>query len=487
MNQSNQPPNRKPQNNKKHNASAFAGRGVDSTSSVSGDLIGRVPPHSAEAEQAVLGGVLRRGDAMHNIVDIIAEDDFYLPAHQIIFSAFLDLYNTKMPIDALTVAEHLIGRGQLEDAGGSIYLAELLEAVISAANAEHYAAIVRARSIQRSLINTCSDIIGKSYGAADVEELLDESEQNILSLSERSGEKTFTDANVLVNKLLDDFAERMNQPDLITGVTTGYHHLDELTAGLQSSDLIILAARPSVGKTAFALNMALRAALHQNVPVAIFSLEMSKEQLMTRLISIHAKVELARLRRGQLNDEDWAALHTRLDTLRYAPIYIDDSSALSTLELRARVRRLHSQKDIKFVVIDYLQLMRSSRWQESREQEISDISRNLKALAKELNIPVLALAQLNRKVEERGDKRPVLSDLRESGAIEQDADVIMFLYRDAVYNKRDDNPRKNVAEVIIGKQRNGPTGVAELAYVSEYTAFEELAFTPPPPSEEYFS
>ncbi len=473
---------------KKEGAPTTADKQAGGSASASGkDLLGRVPPHSADAEAAVLGAILRRGDAIHNVADIIKADDFYLPTHQLIFSAFIDLLNKKQPIDALTVAENLISHGQLDEAGGSIYLAELLDAVVSAANAEHYAEIVRERSLQRSLINTCADIIGKSYDAADVEELLDESEASILSLSDKAGDKSFSDANQLVSQLLDDFAERMNNPDLITGVTTGYQKLDEMTAGMQNSDLIILAARPSVGKTAFALNMALRAALHQNTPVAVFSLEMSKEQLMTRLISIHARVELKRLRSAQLNDEDWAALHTRLDTLRYAPIYIDDSSALSTLELRSRVRRLHSQKGIGLVVIDYLQLMRSSRWQESREQEISDISRNLKGLAKELNIPVVALAQLNRKVEERGDKRPVLSDLRESGAIEQDADVIMFLYRDAVYNKRDDNPRKNVAEVIIGKQRNGPTGLVELAYVSEYTAFEELTFTPPPPSEEYFS
>ena len=473
---------------KKDSAPDHADKRLAGGASVSGkDLLGRVPPHSADAEAAVLGAILRRGDVIHNVADIIRADDFYLPSHQLIFNSFIELLNKKQPIDALTVAENLISHGQLDEAGGSIYLAELLDAVVSAANAEHYAEIVRERSVQRSLINTCVDIIGKSYDAPDVDELLDESESSILSLSDKVGDKSFSDANHLVCQLLDDFAERMNNPDLITGVTTGYHKLDELTAGMQNSDLIILAARPSVGKTAFALNMALRAALHQNTPVAVFSLEMSKEQLMTRLISIHARVELKRLRSAQLDDEDWAALHTRLDSLRYAPIYIDDSSALSTLELRSRVRRLHSQKGIGLVVIDYLQLMRSSRWQESREQEISDISRNLKGLAKELNIPVLALAQLNRKVEERGDKRPVLSDLRESGAIEQDADVIMFLYRDAVYNKRDDNPRKNVAEVIIGKQRNGPTGLVELAYVSEYTAFEELTFTPPPPSEEYFS
>ena len=472
-------------NSKKDGASSPMGGGASSAGSQ--DILGRVPPHSAEAEAAVLGAILRRGDAIYNVADIIQAEDFYLPAHQLIFSSFIDLFTRKQPIDALTVAEDLISKAQLDGAGGSIYLAELLDAVVSAANAEHYAGIVKGRSIQRSLINACSDIIGRSYDAPDVYELLDESEANILSLSDRTGGKSFSDANSIVTQLLDDFAERMNNPDMITGVTTGYQRLDEMTAGMQKSDLIILAARPSVGKTALALNMALRVALHQNTPVAIFSLEMSKEQLMTRLISIHTRVELKRLRSAQLNDEDWASLHTRLDTLRYAPIYIDDSSALSTLDLRSRVRRLHFQKGVGLVVIDYLQLMRSSRWQESREQEISDISRNLKALAKELNIPVVALAQLNRKVEERGDKRPVLSDLRESGAIEQDADVIMFLYRDAVYNKRDDNPRRNVAEVIIGKQRNGPTGLVELAYVSEYTAFEELTFTPPPPSEEYFS
>ncbi len=458
---------------------------TESKKSSSVDLLGRVPPHSVEAEQAVLGGVLRRSEVINDIMDVLDGKDFYLPAHQLIYSTFLELYNKNLSIDALTVAEQLIAKEQLENVGGSLYLAELMEAVVSSANVEFYADIVKDRSIQRNLIDTCADIIGKSYAAPDIKELLDESEKRILDLSGTNRGKTFTDTNSLVKNLLEEFNNRMNNPDLITGITTGYYHLDEMTAGFQNSDLIILAARPSVGKTALALNMALRAALQQDVGVAIFSLEMSKEQLMTRLISIHAKVELAKLRRGQLNDEDWLTLHTRLDTLRHAPIYIDDSSALSTLELRARVRRLCSQQDVRFVVIDYLQLMRSSRWQESREQEISDISRNLKSLAKELNIPVLALAQLNRKVEERKDKRPVLSDLRESGAIEQDADVIMFLYRDAVYNERDDNPRRNVAEVIIGKQRNGPTGVAELAYLNEYTAFEELTFTPPPPSEDY--
>ncbi len=438
-------------------------------------LLTRVPPHSVEAEQALLGSILFRGEALAGVADVARPDDFYLPAHRLIFQAFLDLYRRNQPCDLVTAMEALRASGHLDRAGGAGYLADLAGSMLSAANAENYARLVRDRALQRALINTCSEIIGKSYQAPDVESLLDESEQAVLSIAGRAGEQLFASSGELLHSVMDQLTARLGQGEALTGVTTGYARLDELTAGWQRSDLIIVAARPAVGKTALALNFCLNAAL-QGVPVGVFSLEMSKEQLITRMMAVEAKVPLAKLRSYNLADDDWSRLQERLDGLARAPIYIDDSAALSTLDLRARARRLHARHGLGLVIIDYLQLMRSARRTDSRELEISDISRSLKALAKELHIPVIALAQLNRKVEERQDKRPVLSDLRESGAIEQDADVILFLYRDAVYNKAPDNPRQAEAEVIIGKQRNGPTGVAGLAYVAEYTAFEELAY-----------
>ena len=444
------------------------------------NMVARVPPHSVEAEQALLGAVLFKSTALPLVVDIVRPGDFYLPAHQLIFSAFMDLYRKNHPVDLVTVMEALRAAGNLEKAGGAGYLADLSNTMLTAANVENYAQLVRDRALQRGLIDACADIIGKSYAAADVESLLDESEQAVMAVSGRAGDKVFATSNELVNAAFDRLQARVDGGDSLTGVDTGYARLNDMTAGFQASDLIIVAARPSVGKTALALNFCLHAA-KQGVPVGVFSLEMSREQLITRMMSIEAKVALSKLRRYDLNDDDWERLQTRLDGLAAAPIYIDDSAALTTLELRARARRLHAQHGLGLIVIDYLQLMRSARRTDSRELEISDISRSLKALAKELNVPVMALAQLNRKVEERTDKRPMLSDLRESGAIEQDADVILFLYRDAVYNKRDDNPRKCEAEVIIGKQRNGPTGVCGLAYLAEYTAFEELAYNYVPP------
>ena len=473
------------------NRGAFSGRGEaggvytskNQPQNQEEQLLSRVPPHSVEAEQALLGAVLFKNNALHLVVDMIRPTDFYLPAHQLIFNAFLDLYRKNHPVDLVTVMEILRARGELEKAGGAGYLADLSAAMLTAANAENYAQLVRDRALQRSLIDVCSEIIGKSYQAPDVESLLDESEQAVMAISGRAGDKVFSSSGEMVHKVMDELTERLGKAGHLTGVDTGYTKLNEMTAGFQPSDLIIIAARPSVGKTALALNLCLNAA-KQGVPVGVFSLEMSKEQIITRMMAIEAKVPLSKLRSFDLNDNDWQRLQERLDGLASAPIYIDDSAALSTLELRGRIRRLHAQKGIGLVIIDYLQLMRSSRRTDSRELEISDISRSLKALAKELHIPVIALAQLNRKVEERTNKRPMLSDLRESGAIEQDADVILFLYRDAVYNKRDDNPRKAEAEVIIGKQRNGPTGVCGLAYVAEYTSFDELAYDyVPPPSE----
>ncbi len=490
-NPKNSPQQRKPRRNStvsSEAASAPEGGGGFShvAERAASDVLRRVPPHALEAEQAVLGGIFLRNSVLHSIADILIPDDFYLPAHQTLFSACLELYSKNVPIDLTTIAGHLRETSRLESIGGAIYLADLAQGVVSAANAEYHANIVREKAILRGLITAGADIIRDSFEAGvEVQSVLDEAEQRVFSVSRRVGNKQFQTPNDLLAKLFDDLAKRAHKGDMVTGVSTGYADLDRSTAGLQPSDLVIVAARPSMGKTAFALNMCMRSALQRGTPVAVFSLEMSTEQLVMRMLCSLARVDLSKLRKAELDDDDWQRLSLASDSLSATPIYIDDTAALTTLELRARTRRLKAEKQIGLIMIDYLQLMRSSRRVDSRELEISDISRSLKALAKELKIPVIALAQLNRKVEERSNKRPMLSDLRESGAIEQDADVIMFIYRDDVYNKSEDNPRKGVAEIIIGKQRNGPTGVVELAYMSPYTSFEELTYRPPPPEGGY--
>lgn len=433
------------------------------------------PPQSLEAEQSVLGGVLLKSTALINISEIITPDDFYFQQHQFIFQACLDLAAANKPVDAVAVAEQLQQNKKLDDAGGMSYLAELTDNVIGAGNAKYHAGIIRDKSLQRQLIQAGGILISEGFEPrADINELLELSERTVFDITQRQVGSPITPSSQLVGKVFDELTIRYENKELVTGVPTGYHKLNELTAGLQPSDLIIIAGRPAMGKTAFALNVSMRAAIQGGVPTVIFSLEMSKEQLMQRMLCAWGKVDLSKMRRGNLNDEDWAKLHAAADHFQKAKIFIDDTPALGVMELRGRCRRLKREHDLGFVVVDYLQLMRASRKVDSREQEISDISRSLKALAKELHVPVVALSQLNRKLEERGDKRPMLSDLRESGAIEQDADIIMFLYRDEVYNKREDNPKQGIAEVIIGKQRNGPTGSVELAYVGAYTAFEEL-------------
>lgn len=441
----------------------------------SSDLLRRVPPHNTEAEQAVLGGVFLRNDIFHTLVDAINDEDFYSPVHRIIYQAFQELYRRREPVDLVTVAEYLQTKGQLDEVGGTVYLASLAESVASASNAVFHAQIVRDKSVRRRLIQTSSEILTSCFEAGEqTESLLDQAEQQIFSIAESKGKPVFMSSKDLVQRVFEQLEARAGQGELVTGVPTGYTDFDQMTAGLQKSDLIILAARPSMGKTALALNMGMRAAIQHDVPVAIFSLEMSMDQLMMRLLGCHGRVDLSRLRSGYLNDEDWSRLYQSAEDLSRAPIYIDDTPALSTMEIRARSRRLKAEKGVGLIIVDYLQLMRSSHKSDSREQEISDISRNLKALAKELEVPVIALSQLNRKVEERSDKRPMISDLRESGAIEQDADVIVFIYRDAAYNKAEDNPNKNIAEIIIGKQRNGPVGAIRLGYFGQYTVFENL-------------
>ena len=453
----------------------------ESLNKVSQDLIRNMPPQNLDAEQAVLGGVFLSNNVFHSIVDILVEEDFYSPAHQIIFRTFLDLYRKNIPVDLVTIHDELEKTGRLDSVGGPVYLASLTEAVASSSNALFYAQIVKEKAIRRHLIRAATEIIAQSFEpASEVSDLLDSSEQKIFAISESKSKQVFRSSKELISEVFELLQKRVEKKELVTGVPTGYHSLDELTAGLQPTDLIIIAARPSMGKTAFALNVAMRAAVSGEVPTAVFSLEMSMEQLMMRMLCSFGKVDLRNLRTGYLNDEDWSRLYESAGALSKAPIYIDDTPALSSLELRARCRRLKSEKNIGMVIVDYLQLMRAGRRIDSREQEISEISRSLKALAKEIGVPVVALSQLNRKVEDRTNKRPVLSDLRESGAIEQDADVIIFLYRDDAYNKKEDNPRKGVAEIILGKQRNGPIGTVELSFLAKYTAFENLTDIPPP-------
>ncbi|MDQ7833275.1 MAG: replicative DNA helicase [Desulfovibrionaceae bacterium] len=454
---------------------------------VSSDLLRRLPPQNLDAEKAVLGGVLLKNSVLFSLIDLVSEDDFYSPVHKIIFRGFLDLSRKNSAIDMLTLADELSKAGSLEEVGGPLYLAELAQSTVGAANALHHARIVREKSVQRRLIGAATDIITRCFEATqDVNQLLDESEQAIFSIADAKTVRGVKSSKDLVAAVFEQIEQRMENKELVTGVPTGYYQFDEYTAGLQPSDLIIVAGRPSMGKTAFALNVAMRASAMHGVPTAVFSLEMSMEQLMQRMLCSWAKVDLSRLRRGRLDDGDWSRLYEAANNLSPAPIFIDDTAALTTMELRARCRRLKAEHGLGLVVVDYLQLMRASRHIDSREQEISDISRSLKALAKELHLPVVALSQLNRKVEERGDKRPMMSDLRESGAIEQDADVIIFLYRAAAYKRKEElTPEDNVAEVIIGKQRNGPTGMVKLTFFKEYTAFENLSDIPPP--SEYHS
>ena len=456
-----------------YGAGAASGGSLDRASA---DLLRKVPPHNLEAEQAVLGGVFLKNEVFHDLIDLIGPDDFYSPVHSTIYRAFQELFRKSKPMDLLTVQEELTLQGSLDEVGGPVYLAELADSTVAAANAPFHAKIVRDRSVQRQLITVASSIIESCFeGRSEVDGLLDESEQAIFAISEARSNRTYMGSKELLASVFDKLTELFNRKELVTGVPTGYAELNELTAGLQSTDLIIVAGRPAMGKTSFALNVALNAAADYGVPTAVFSLEMGMDQLMMRMLCTRARVNLSSLRRGYLTDEDWARLYDAGDYLAQAPIYIDDTPAISTLELRARCRRLKAEKGLGLVVVDYLQLMRAGRTIDSREQEISEISRTLKALAKELDIPVVALSQLNRKVEERTDKRPKLSDLRESGAIEQDADMIMFLYRDSVYNDAPDNPKANIAEVIIGKHRNGPTGHVELFFDKEYTAFRNLS------------
>jgi replicative DNA helicase len=435
----------------------------------------KIPPQNVVAEQAVLGSILLKTDLLGVVLEIIKAEDFYKNSHRRIFEAMVDLFDKNEPQDLLTVSNLLQSNKHMDQIGGPAYLASLTAIVPVTANIGSYARIIREKSILRRLITVNSDIAKRCYEEQnDIDILVDEAEQAIFDIAGSKGEQYFTSIKSIVPKAFAQVEQLYKRKELITGVPTGYSEIDRMTAGLQPSDLIILAARPSMGKTSLAMNMAQHAALIEKTGVAVFSLEMSKEQLVMRLLSSVGRIDSQRIRTGRLHNEDWPKLTRAVGMLSEAPIYIDDTPAISVLEMRAKTRRLASQHDIGLIIVDYLQLMRG-RNPENRTQEISEISRSLKALAKEHGVPVIALSQLNRSVESRTDKRPMMSDLRESGAIEQDADVICFIYRDEIYNKAEDNPEKGSAEIIIGKQRNGPTGVCRLTFIKEFTMFENMS------------
>ncbi|WP_149193550.1 replicative DNA helicase [Luteimonas suaedae] len=438
----------------------------------------RVPPQSVEAEQAVLGGLMLSPDAYDRIADMLVDNDFYRRDHQLIYRAIRELAEKNKPYDAVTLGEWFESQGFAGEVAGGAYLVELASTTASAANIKAYAEIVRDKAVLRQLIDVGTDIVNDGFQpeGRDSQELLASAEQAVFAIAEAGarGRSDFTPVNRAMAEAFDVLQTRYANGGGITGLPTGYEEFDQMTAGLQPSDLLILAARPSMGKTAFAVNIAEYAALKTKKAVAIFSMEMSASQLALRLISSVGRINATRLRTGQLEDEDWSRVTSAIRLLKDTRIFIDDTPALSPEILRAKARRLKREHDLGLIVVDYLQLMAVPGNSENRATEISEISRGLKGLAKELNVPVVALSQLNRSLESRTDKRPLMSDLRESGAIEQDADVIVFIYRDEYYNK-ENSPDKGLAEIIIGKQRNGPTGSFKLKFFGEYTRFDNLA------------
>ncbi|MCS6925590.1 MAG: replicative DNA helicase [Candidatus Binatia bacterium] len=444
------------------------------------DALRKVPPQNLEAEESVLGGILLDRHALDRVIEVVGADDFYRESHRKIFRAMLALSEKNEPIDLVTLADTLKARGELQEVGGATYLAELADKVPSAAHIVHYARIVREKAVMRNLIAVANEIATRCYnGQEDIERFLDEAERLIFDVSERRIRPSFFKMGDMIMDTIKTVERLFERKELVTGVPTGFIDLDRMTAGLQPADLIIVAARPSMGKTAFVLNIAQYVALQTNTGVAIFSLEMSKEQLVLRMLCSEARVDNAKVRTGYLGERDFPRLAMAAGRLAEAPIYIDDTPAQNVLEMRAKARRLKREANIGLVIIDYIQLMRGLTAQENRTQELSEISRGLKSLAKELHVPVIALSQLNRQVEQRADKRPIMSDIRESGSIEQDADVIMFIYRDEMY--RQDSQDEGIAEVILGKQRNGPTGTVRLAFRKEYTRFDNLVEHLEPP------
>ena len=470
-----------------HRAERTAGDGLPSPASLGLSHIPdaqiaqlRIPPHSLEAESSVLGGLLLDNHAWENIGDLLQEGDFYRYEHRLIYETIASLINASRPADVITVFEHLQRKGKAEEAGSLPYLNSLAQFVPSASNIRRYAEIVRERSILRQLVSASDEIATRAFNTQglDVAKVLDEAEQKIFKIGEESSrmKQGFIKMDSLVVDLMDKVQELSDNPNDVTGVPTGFYDLDRMTSGLQAGDLVVLAARPSMGKTSLAINIAEHVALNEGMPVAVFSMEMGAAQLAVRIVGSIGRIDQGRLRTGQLKDDEWPRFSEAIDQLKDIPLHIDESSGLTPSELRANARRLARREGkLGLIVVDYLQLMSGSSGgrEENRATELGEISRGLKMLAKELQCPVIALSQLSRGVESRTDKRPMMSDLRESGAIEQDADIIMFIYRDDYYNKESKEP--GVAEVIIAKQRNGPTGTVKLSFLKPLTRFESLA------------
>jgi replicative DNA helicase len=435
----------------------------------------RLPPQNIEAEMAVLGSMLIEEDAISLVIEILNADDFYKDSHRKVFSAIINLYDQRKAVDLITLVEKLKADNALEEVGGASYLAGLTNVVPTAANIIHYAKIVKEKNVLRQLINNATQIVADAYQTEEeVDSVLDRAEKMIFKIADaRVGKAGFTPIKDVIKDSIEAIDNLYQNKAHVTGVATGFTDFDIKTAGLQPSDLIIVAGRPSMGKSAFAINIVEHASIIDKVPVAFFSLEMSKEQLVQRLLCSHAHVDAQKVRTGYLSAQDWPLLTSAAGKLSEASIFIDDTPGISVLELRAKARRLKSHQDIRLIVLDYLQLMRGPDNSESRQQEISEISRSLKALARELNVPIIAISQLSRAVESRTDHRPQLSDLRESGAIEQDADVVVLLIREEYYNPTEQN--KGQAEAIIAKQRNGPVGTVTLSFIKEYTRFESFA------------
>ncbi len=437
----------------------------------------RLPPQSLEAEQSVLGGLMLDNQAIDEITEIVSGDDFYRSDHRAVFRAICNLTEQNDPADVVTVSEWLDNLGELESVGGLAYLGQLAQSTPNTANVAAYARIVRERAILRRLIAAANEIVGQSYNpeGRTPAEVLDHAEQLIFDIAQRDIHRGggFMLIKGLLKQTLDQVEQLFSAKKTVTGVATGFHDLDAMTSGLQPGDLVVVAGRPSMGKTALAMNFIEHAAIELDLPVAMFSMEMPGSQLAMRMLASLSRVNAQRLRTGRLHDDDWPRLTSTMSMLQDKPIYIDDTPALTPLELRTRARRLVRERGLGMIVVDYLQLMQAHDSNENRATEISNITRSLKILAKELKVPLVALSQLNRSLESRTDKRPVMSDLRESGAIEQDADVIFFIYRDEVYNE--ESPDKGAAEIIIGKQRNGPVGKVKLTFLGEYTRFENFA------------
>lgn len=436
--------------------------------------LGRIPPHDIEAEQAIIGSMLTDKDAVIAAVEVLQEQDFYREDNKIIYSAIQNLYNRAEPIDIITLKSELKSMGKFEAVGGLEYIVQLPDKVPTTSNVEQYIKIVEEKSMLRALIKTADELITLGYDPTqEVEQVIDTAEKKIFQVMQKKNQKGYSSIKDILVDTFTQLEQLYNQKESITGVPTGFVDLDYRTSGLHNSDLILVAARPAMGKSAFALNIATNAAVRAKVPVAIFSLEMSKEQMTNRILCSEAMVDSAKVRTGKIDDDEWAKLAATSGELSEAGIYIDDTPGISIMEIRAKCRKMKLEKNIGLVVIDYLQLVQGSNKKGgSREQEIAEISRSLKILAKEIDVPVIALSQLSRAPEQRIDHRPMLSDLRESGSIEQDADIVMFLYRDDYYNE--DTEKKNIAEVIIAKHRSGATGTVELLWLANYTKFANI-------------